>query len=351
MLALLAGLWTGLARLGWPLPLANPALIAAHGPLMIVGFLGTLISLERAVALRAIWAYFAPLLTGLGAIALLLSPSQLIGPTLMTLGSLCLTIIYVFFLLIRLSFHTAIMAIGAFSWLIGNISWSLGEPVSQVLLWWVGFLLLTIAGERLELSRLLRLTAMARTSFIVSISLLLTGMLVSPLKTSVGSLLAGIGMIALAFWLGHYDIARQTLRRSGLPRFTAICLITGYIWLGLAGVLMLFSDWTVRLVYDAWLHAFFLGFIFSMIFGHAPIIFPAVLGVRMPFSSRFYVHLVLLHLSLALRVIGDLSPWLIGRQIGGILNVAAILVFIGSVVFAIIQGRSSSVTAQSECPH
>lgn len=49
MLALLAALWAGLVRLGWGLPPLRPTLPIAHGPLMVSGFLGTLISLERAV--------------------------------------------------------------------------------------------------------------------------------------------------------------------------------------------------------------------------------------------------------------------------------------------------------------
>ena len=51
ILALLAGLWAGLLRLGWSLPPIQPGLYVAHGPLMVCGFLGTLISIERAVAL------------------------------------------------------------------------------------------------------------------------------------------------------------------------------------------------------------------------------------------------------------------------------------------------------------
>ena len=71
-LALLAGLWAGLIRLGWQLPPLWLRLPAQHGPLMVSGFLGTLISLERAVALsqnqdgRRLY-YLSPLLAGLGA--------------------------------------------------------------------------------------------------------------------------------------------------------------------------------------------------------------------------------------------------------------------------------------------
>ncbi|MCL4561467.1 MAG: hypothetical protein M1281_12740, partial [Chloroflexi bacterium] len=63
MLALLAGLWAGLSRLGWTLPIWQPNLLLAHGPLMVSGFLGSLIILERVVALRIKALYLAPLLT------------------------------------------------------------------------------------------------------------------------------------------------------------------------------------------------------------------------------------------------------------------------------------------------
>ena len=48
-LNLLAGASGGLARLGLPVP--GPALVL-HGAVMACGFFGTLIALERAVALR-----------------------------------------------------------------------------------------------------------------------------------------------------------------------------------------------------------------------------------------------------------------------------------------------------------
>ena len=53
LLALLTALWGGLVRLGWAWPLPWPTLFIAHGPLMVCGFLGTLIGVERAVALEA----------------------------------------------------------------------------------------------------------------------------------------------------------------------------------------------------------------------------------------------------------------------------------------------------------
>jgi hypothetical protein len=49
--ALIGALWGGLLRLGWAWPTPQPSLALLHGPLMVCGFLGTLIGLERAVAL------------------------------------------------------------------------------------------------------------------------------------------------------------------------------------------------------------------------------------------------------------------------------------------------------------
>ena len=64
--ALAAGIAGGLARLT---PLPVPIIVLAlHGPLMVSGFLGTVISLERAAALQRVWAYAAPLLAGLGGV-------------------------------------------------------------------------------------------------------------------------------------------------------------------------------------------------------------------------------------------------------------------------------------------
>ena len=50
-LALLAALWAALARIGVDMPALPVPVVAEHGPLMVSGFLGTLVSLERAVAL------------------------------------------------------------------------------------------------------------------------------------------------------------------------------------------------------------------------------------------------------------------------------------------------------------
>jgi len=200
----------------------------------------------------------------------------------------------------------------------------------------VGFLVLTIVGERLELSRLLRLRRTASTLFIAASALFMGGLIVSLVAYAAGVRVAGLGMLALAAWLARYDIARRRLKAGGQARFVAVCLLSGYVWLAVGGVLALvYGGMTAGPYYDAILHSLFLGFGFAMIFGHAPIVFPAVLGLPIRYSSRLYSHLVLLHLTLLLRVGGDLLLWIPGRQWGGLLNGVVLVIFLGNTAMAL----------------
>ena len=336
LLTLLTGLWAGLLRLGWPLPLLRPTLPIAHGPLMVSGFLGTLIGVERAVALRHRWTYVGPLLTGLGGLALIVGLPGWPGPLLMTAGSLGLVMVFVVIVRRQPAWFTAVMGLGALVWLVGNGLWLTGWSLPRVTMWWAGFLILTIAGERLELARVLRPSGTVRLAFLGAVGLFLLGLALTVVAFDPGLRLTGVGMVALALWLLGYDVARRTVRKTGMTRFIAVCLLTGYFWLGVGGAMGLaFGGVAAGMRYDALLHALFLGFVFSMIFGHAPIILPAVLNVPVPFRLSFYLPLILLHLSLLLRIGGDLGGWPGLRQWGGLINVLALLLFLLNTVWTV----------------
>ncbi len=337
MISLLAAIWGGFARLGWTPFEGVASLDAFHGPLMVCGFLGTVIGLERAVALGERWTYAGPLSTGIGAIFLIAGDPTHSGPFIMMFGSAVLVAVFAVIIRRQPAFFTVVMGVGALCWLGGNFLWFSGRPIYRVAPWWTAFLVLTIAGERLELSRLLRPTRMEQAAFIAAIGLFLSGVATTGIHPAAGYRIAGAGMAALALWLAKNDIARRTVRQAGLTRYIAVCLLSGYAWLFAGGVAdLVLPDVIAGAGYDATLHAVFLGFVFSMIFGHAPIIFPAVLGVNVTYRPSFYVHLVLLHLTLALRFTGDLGNWWPGRQWGGLLNGVALLVFLGNMVFAVV---------------
>ena len=344
MAAMLAALWAGLVRLGWRWPALQPALAMSHGAIMVSGFLGTLIAIERAVALRERWTYIGPAMSGVGALLLILGVRGPAGPLLMTLGSLWLVVVYIVIVRRHPANYTLLMGAGAVALLVGNILWLTGWPVFRLVLWWQAFLILTIAGERLELGRIVRLSENAQVVFLAAVGVYLAGITTSLVSLGSGTRLAGLGMLSLAVWLLRHDIARRTIFKEGLPRFAAICLLSGYAWLGAAGVMGLtFGEVLGGVRYDAFLHAVFLGFVFSMIFGHAPIIFPAIFGVEVRFHRAFYFHLIVLHLSLILRVAGDLMSSPSARLWGGLLNGVAILAFIGMNLFSVLMSRRASL--------
>jgi hypothetical protein len=341
MAALLAALWAGLQRLGWELPEIQPGLSLAHGPLMVCGFLGTLISLERAVALGEGWSYSAPILSGAGALVLIVGISDPVGPLLITMGSAGLIAAFVAILRRQTALFTIMMALGAVAWFVGNCLWLESVSIAGMFFWWTGFLVLMIVGERLELSRLTGLSERSRLPFVASAASFLVGLAVALRAPALGLRLAGFAMFAMALWLSRYDLARRTVRQRGLTRYIAVNLLAGYFWLGVGGLAWLwFGNDLTTFHYDVMLHTIFLGFVFSMIFAHAPIIFPSVTGRAVPYHGTFYVHSVILHLSLLLRVAGDLSTSYVAYKWGGLFNVIAILVFVGGTAHAIASGRT-----------
>ena len=329
--SLVAAVWSGLARLPVPVPLPGRvvAWIPLHGPLMVCAFLGTVISLERAVGLPWRWTYLAPLLCVMAAAHLIVGGEPASGATLFTAASGVFVAVTVGILRLRSELFTALLCAGAVAWLGGNAVWLAGGSFPQVMPGWVAFLALTIAGERVDLSRFQKPHPWARTLLILTLSVLAPGVVAASAVPAWGQRWLGAGLVLLAFWLIRFDLAWRTLRHPGLPRFMSCCLLSGFGWLAVAGgALVGWAPLTAGFGYDAALHAFFVGFVVSMILGHAPVIFPSVLGLRLAWHPVFYTQWILLQVSLVLRVGADAAGWMAGRQWGGALNAVALLVFL-----------------------
>jgi hypothetical protein len=239
------------------------------------------------------------------------------------------------------------MGLSAVVWLVGNIIWLGGLPFFHVVPWWTGFLVLMIAGEKLELSRLRRPSVTIRAIFHVGVAIVCIGLIVSTLELHSGVRITGVGLLAIALWLLRYDLAWHSVQQGGLPRYMAVCLIVGYGWLAVGGILwLLFAPFfSAGPRYDAMLHTIFLGFVFSMIFAHAPIILPTITGMALPFRNSFYLHAGLLHVSLLLRIAGDLGSWLLLQQWGGLLNTLTVLLFLINNIRAVKVGAAATLKA------
>ena len=334
ILGVLGGLW----RLGWEplLPGTEPATF--HGALMIAGFFGTLVGLERAVAEGFKRGWLAPLLTGIGGLATAFGAPHLFSAATLLAGSAALAAIAFGAWRRAPAAHQLLLLTGTLCGVAGNGLWLAGFPASEAVAAWTGFLVLTIAGERLEVSHLRLPSPGALKLLAAAAALYIAGAAALPLHWQAGTVLVGAGMACLSFWFLFNDIASRNLRHHGQVRFTAVCVMVGYAWLALGGLLLPFAA-QGGLIYDAALHAVFLGFVFAMAFGHAPVVFPTVLRVAIPYSPIFYGHLVLLNATLMLRLAGDLLAREGLRAWGGAGNAAALALFALVMVGSVLRAR------------
>ncbi len=309
---LLLGLWAGLVRSGWAWPVSGPAYPAMHGLLMASGFFGGLIALERAVALGTRWGLGVPLLAGLGGLLSLTAPwSPALDATArlaFAAASLGYTGMTLLLILRHRTVHLWLMGVGAWMWLLGA-GMALAQGASpRWAPFWLLFLFLTILAERLERMRFLSASS-HRSWILVGFAgvTLLGGLGTVWMPGAWGQRLLGVGLLASALGLLAWDTPWVQIRLTGVQKFSGWALGLGTLWLGIAGLLFLVltPSWAGP-AFDAPFHAFFVGFTFSMVFGHAPLILPAVARVRVTFHPRLYAPLVLLHLALAIRIGADL---------------------------------------------
>ena len=328
--SVLTGLTAALALLGYLGGTRAATLAADHGPLMIFGFVGGAIGLERTVAVRTRWAWAGPVCSALGVVTLLAGLPVAVPALLFTGSFLLLGLVYA--TVHRRQATAAVIAqaagvIGAVSatllWGFGDGGFAAAMPPAVV------FVVATIIGERLELARI-PVTAGNPEPLITGLVLALAAAgILFVAAPEVGHPLMGLLLVAVAVVTARVDVARRLVRAQGLPRFSAVCMLAGYLWLGLAGLLWVaFPRTTTGFLYDAAVHAVFLGFVISMIFAHAPIILTAVIRRPLPYHPVMYVPVALLHGGLALRLLGDAREAVPLWQAGGVINVLAVLMFL-----------------------
>lgn len=331
--SLIAAIWAGWIRIGWRLPVSNVA--AQHGSLMVNSFLASLIFLERAVSFKNKWVLLIPLINALSAIAFAFNFAAA-GQLLLIFGSAGFIAIILYFVFRFREAYYFVFLTGAFCLLAGNIILYKTNFYPATVIWWVGFLLFTIVGERLELSRFLPLSDVKKMMLWICLAAVLLSLL-WPFHAK-GNIFLAIAFAMTAVWLLKYDMARHSIKIKGQHRYSGLLLLTGYGWLFITSGFLIFQN---RLVfgYDAMLHSFFIGFVFSMVFSHAPIIVPAVAKLAIKIYRPFlYVWFVLLQLSLAVRVVADCFENVLCRKIAGFSNGLVILFFFISV-FLIIKNE------------
>lgn len=334
---LILGLDGALARLGLAPVIGAQRAAAAHGMVMVVGFLGSVIALERAVALRKGWAYAAPIMLAAGMLVYV-AGAPATGRWLLVDGMAVLLAVYLTLWRRQRDLLTSVQAVAAVMGLCATIGWFSLE-ISQLLPMLVGFIVLTIASERVELARFaLPPNAQGVLAGFAGAQLALAAV------SLVGSPLAtrwfAVALLAMTLWLATNDIAAKTIRLNGQPRFSAAAMLIGYAWLTLASVVWIAVGVNYgHASYDFVVHAIFLGFGMSMVLAHAPIILPAVIGRPLPYHWVFWLPLVVLHAGLIVRFGALMIGFGGGWQFGAVVTEIALLLLPVAAVTATLMRR------------
>ncbi len=330
LLSLLLGIYTGWLRMGWNFPMTQA--MGQHGLIMIGSFLGTLILIERIVSFKKFWLYLIPLVNALSLPAFFFHQERLALVCLL-IGSTGLLMVYLMTYQKYKEKYILIMMVGGALLVTGLIMLLIYHRYPVAVPYWIGFLLLTILGERIDLAKFLPRNKIKEPLIWIFIIIFIFG-LFSHYRQA-GHLLTGLGMILIASWLMRFDIVNKSMKSHGIHQYIGLTLFSGYIWLFISGLFMVLNLDLVYF-YDAILHSFFLGFTFLMIFAHAPIIFPGVAGLSItPFHKSLYFWMILLNVSLLFRILTDLFFLNYLRQISGFLNGMILIGFFINLVVVI----------------
>jgi hypothetical protein len=179
--------------------------------------------------------------------------------------------------------------------------------------------------------------------FLFAVGLLIVGARNS-IQTGNGAILVGIALLLTATWLLWNDTARKDIRARGQDRYEATCMLAGHAWIAVAGLLLVASPSEGTFGYDIALHAVLIGFVLSMVFGHALTILPTLARIQVHYVPLLYGPLLLLHASVALRIGSGIVGWDAGRKGSGIVTLAALMTFVTSLVLSRRGDRVASLT-------
>ncbi len=316
---LLTAALSGVVRLGVLPRLAGPLghTVAHHGPWMVVAFLGTVIGVERCADQTRAWPYLGPLLIGVG--GLVGRPwAVLVGGVVLGLSLIARA---------RGARITSLVAIEAVSQLVfvgAAVLAVRGAPVFELVPWWMVFLVTTILGE----------LATEGEAAPLALAVVAAAVLVASLGWPAALRLLGVCFVLLGVFMFRLEAARPWAR-GGSAGHVARSIAFAAAWSLVAGVLLArYGALAAGPVYDATLHAVFVGFVLGMLFGHGPLVLPPLVGRRVSHDGRFVVPFAVLQASLIARVAGDLLGVPSARSIGGALNGVAVLLFVLSVASA-----------------
>lgn len=326
-LSLLVGLAAGASLLGVGFSPAS-SVAADHGPLLVFGFVGSAIGLERAVAVRTRWAWVGPIFHAAGFVGIVGGLPRQVPALCFAAGFIVLGFIYATIHRRQAALSIIVQATGVIGGVAAALLWAMTPAFSTAMPLCVLYVVATIIGERMELARITIVGAQADkriTLWVLGLAALSVVYILSP---AVGYRAMGAALIGISVATVRVDVAKNLVRSRGLPRYAAACMLAAYFWLALGGYFWLLYGESSGFAYDASVHAIFLGFVMSMIFAHAPFIITSVIRRHLPYHPVLFFPVVVLHGGLALRILADVLSHTVAYQVGGVITIVAVVVFL-----------------------
>jgi len=339
-LVLLGGVFGGFVRIGW-LQYSLQGISVSHGLLMTGAFMGSLISLERNMAMRSPWWGMVPFVCISSTIFFYLGELS-IGLMALLTASTGLAIMLYLQLASHFKIGKCLMFIGALSWLMGNIMVYKSNMIPMGSIWWEAFILFTILGERIELGEIGIKFIGETLLFWLFLGLFIVGM-VLPFH-GIGPFIMGCSIIGIGLWFLVKDRKSMVFSRNGRNQFNSMAILLGYIWLIVHGLWMILGR-DQPFFYDVMVHSFFLGFAFSMIWGHVSSLFPMICGLNgNAFHPRFWWGLAIFETSLLGRIgacVLESSFW---RQFFSVANGIILLILFMLIIFHLVMRVNNKKT-------
>ncbi len=349
--AFIIGIWRIALFRGFELP-PIPESLPPHGNLIVGGFLGTLIIFERMLALPTKWLIWVPYTWGISAILIhidsmlfkILNIASLFGWGVSRLiayktykrlwNPLIEFLSYV-------ALSTALLAKGGLAGSVQSALAGLSFPIA------------VIGIERIEL--MLSFTKIRMTTKIVYISLIVY--LIISIINSLFYLipLQAVGIILLFVCVGliFNDFAviaplksskavqissfGSRMMQAPLYRFSRKALAFAYFWLIISSISLILWNQIQPMAKDIVFHSIGLGFIFTMILAHAPLVIGSAIAKfpkQAPSATLFY----LFQIGTIGRIIGDLlfnisyDLWAWSGWLTGIIHLISFILYILSVL-------------------
>ncbi len=258
--ALLVGLFAGASLLGVA---PASAVTNAHGPLMVFGFVGGAIGLERAVAVKKTWAWAGPAFHVLAVLTLLAGVTRPVPAVCFALSFLVLGFIYLEVHRRQPTLAVLVQAAGVIGGVAASLLWAMTPSFATAMPLCVLYVVATIIGERMELARVTMAGTRVESLITALVLALAAAGVIYILVPAVGYRLMGALLLAISLTTVRVDVAKNLVRAKGLPRYSAACMLAGYFWLAVAGLAWLGMGQVSGFSYDASVHTIFLGFVMS----------------------------------------------------------------------------------------